>query len=509
MKYKPEDAFPKGEGKKKSPKKKGRPSPSKLAQTSRRHNSKYDNSSYDPRKDSPFVPGVVHVVLKEGLDGRRIAEQLQGGDDSGNDSRSYYGDDYKGYGPKLSAFRRILEQHRPISIEPTFDATPPGLEKEENPPAGRERFLTIHFSTKENTKLISKKLRDTNVVEQAVPVPRLSPPAGPLDDPLAVPLASGESAQWYIQRCGIDDAWQLKGTGLFFSGQGVVVADLDWGFRMTHQDLVGRVASTYNSMTGGTYVGTGTSYPHGVAVLGLLSAAANGVGMSGVAFGADLWAIQADKTTTSGSTPTFINWVFAIDYVRRTNSTGRRKIICLEVQTIDQCNVESDPVVHQAIRDAIAAGVVVCVPAGNGDRDAGRNSSNAPFAPTGSILVGATSFNTNVATNRRQPRSNWGPSVVVSAPGDPNNDLTCGTSTTQAYRNFGYTSGAVPKVAGTVALMLEANPALTHAEIRDILVNTGTAITDPGTKPIGRFLNATGAIAEAQRRAVIINAVAV
>jgi hypothetical protein len=496
MNHEPEDASPHGEGKKEIPKHEERLNPPYSVQTS--PSDTKDSYSDDGPRSSPFVPGVVQLVLKQGLDGRRIAERLQSGDDYDHDD------------PNISKLRSILNQHRLDRIELSFDSPTPGVEKEANPPAGRERFLTIYFSTHENTRLISKKLRESNLVEEAVPAAILAPPSNPLADNFTVPGASGESRQWYLQRCRIDAGWQLKGPGQFFSGQGVVVADLDWGFRLSHDDLKDRVEHQYNIMSRTDYVGSGSLYYHGTAVLGLLGGAANGEGMAGVAFEAALWAIQADKGQPSGTAvPNFGYWRQAIDHVRSRPSNGRRKVICLEVQTLDQCNVESDPVIRQTVRDAIAAGIVVCVPAGNGDKNAGLNSLNEPFTATGSILVGATRYDTNVAVNAKLPRSNWGPSVVMAAPGDPTRDITCGTLSATSYRDFGLTSGATPKVAGTAALILEANPQLTHAEVRDILVATGTAVTTTAAKPLGRFLNAGAAIAEAQRRAVVLDVVVV
>ena len=151
------------------------------------------------------------------------------------------------------------------------------------------------------------------------------------------------------------------------------------------------------------------------------------------------------------------------------------------------------------LRDAIASGVVVCVPAGNGNKDAGLDLNGNSFCETNSILVGATLFDDDPAVNRKSPLSNWGDRVVVSAPGEETNDVTCGSNTDDELVNeFGRTSGATPKVAGTAALMLEANPNLTHAEIRSILACTGTPVADTGSTPVGTFLNAYGAVCQAQ-----------
>lgn len=445
-----------------------------------------DDTSYnDARTGSGVVPGVVQVLLKEGLDARRIADRLQRDDPHGDD-------------PNVARLRDILSQHRILRAEATFDAPPAGRKREAKPPPGRERYLTIFFATQEDTRDISKKLRDSPFIDRAVPAPRLIPPSSPLTEPKMQPPI----AQWYIPRCKIDLAWKAKGSGQFYSGQGVVLADLDWGYLTNHEDFQNRIERTYNaaSPTGGPYVGMG-QISHGTKVLGLLGAGVNDKGITGVAFGAALWAIQADGLSSS-STPAFNQWASAIDYVRTEDTGGRPKVICLEVETAEHCNAESDLVVNKAVKDAIAAGVVVCVPAGNGDRDAGLDGDNQSFDETGSILVGATKYDANADRNPKLVRSNWGPRVVVSAPGDPNKDITCSTSILQKYGHLGLTSGSTPKVAGTVALMLEANPALSHAEIRDILYNTGTPIADaPAGHEIGKFLDAAAAVAEAQRRA--------
>ena len=121
---------------------------------------------------------------------------------------------------------------------------------------------------------------------------------------------------------------------------------------------------------------------------------------------------------------------------------------------------------------------------------------------TGSILVGATAY--DPAVNPRAGFSNYGPRIVVSAPGDTDHDLTCGSSSDSDYRNgFGGTSGATPKVAATAALMVAVNRDLTQAEIRTILHSTGSAIVTAVEKPVGTFLDSEAAVGEARRRKLL------
>lgn len=408
-------------------------------------------------------------------------------------------------------------------------------------------FFTVHFSPTKDPVEIAKEFERLPIVEKAYPVPTVIPPdqirwekaeraklslaeieragvrvvgpclfsriavrpcagATPLDEPLVgnrdtlyiVDPARNLENQWYIYRCNADSAWALA------CGEGVVVADIDWGYRTTHEDLASKfdMSHAYNSYDGGTDVDHGTDIDHGTAVTGLAGAEDNNVGMIGFAYGCTLWPIQANR---AGPGPALggNSWANAIDWVRA-QTTSARKVIILEVQTSTFGNYEMVASVNAAIITAIADGVVVCVAAGNGNRDAGLDDSFPtpnPIPFTGSIVVGATEY--DPGTNPRAWFSNWGTRVDVAAPGDMDHDLTCDSSSDDSYRNgFGGTSGATPKVAGTVAMMLQCNPNLTPAEVRDIIRTTAspTVVTQPD-RPVGGFLDTYAAVREACRRA--------
>lgn len=406
----------------------------------------------------------------------------------------------------LSSLNQLLQAHGLRLAEPSFrevsqqvDA-PDGIREVQPPePSNREHFVTLHFPEDADLVRISEELNQLPEVERAVPVPNVLPPDTPRNEPrvgtssqVTVNPATGLENQWYVFRCRVDRIWDQA------SGEGVVLADIDWGYRTTHQDLSSRISLTHNSFDGSGDVTQGSSVSHGTAVLGIAGGADNDVGMAGIAYEATLWAIQSDSgpgTPVGGD-----SWANAIDFVRRTDSGGKRKVINLEVQTGRFGNIEMVPAVNQAIKDAIASGVVVCVAAGNGNRDAGTDDLGNPIPPTGSILVGATEY--HPTENRRADFSNFGSQVVVSAPGDASHDLTCSSAADDAYRNaFGGTSGATPKIAATAALMLSVNPGLSHEDIRAILQATGTPIVTAPGKPVGTFLNAQAAVTEARRRA--------
>lgn len=362
------------------------------------------------------------------------------------------------------------------------------------------QFIRLRFAPGTSAQEVTAALQRVPEVKEAVAVPRAEPPEpAPLpSDPLiggaslATDPATGLESQWYLHRMRVPAAWR------FGRGADIIVADIDWGFRITHEDLRDAVERTYNAVDGGTNVTQGRNAAHGTAVLGIVGARANTLGIAGIAPEVRLWAIQGDSSP-SGQRQFTEPWAEAIDFVRRTDTGSRRKVIILEVQTGIGGNYEQIPSVRRAIRAAIVDGCVVCVAAGNGNRPADRNDADQPFEPTGSILVGATEHHST--QNKRAFFSNFGSRVIVSAPGDLQHDLTCGQTADNAYRNgFGGTSGATPKVAGTVALMLSVNPALSHEDVREILSGTGLPVTEEPGKPIGVLVNAEAAVAEALRR---------
>src|SRR5207244_6317047 len=109
---------------------------------------------------------------------------------------------------------------------------------------------------------VAQELSLLLVVVRAAPVPRALPPlaviaVSPLTEPLVgttdqvvVDPQTGLEHQWYLFRCHVDEAWRES------RGAGVVLADIDWGFRVTHEDLASRLdlAHAHNACDGGSDV---------------------------------------------------------------------------------------------------------------------------------------------------------------------------------------------------------------------------------------------------------------
>lgn len=397
-----------------------------------------------------------------------------------------------------SELKEILAHHKLLKWKPSFPLQYPwSMETNEEArvsyfKAGRDRFVTFSFPLDEDVLGVAKELRKVPGIKQAVAIPNIAPPQGPLAEPLTggsdvvtTSAGGGLTNQWYLFRCGVHQAWEHA------TGRGVVIADIDWGFNVDHEDLQARITQTQNTLNlpNPLPVNNGHRIQHGNAVLGLAGAAVNDLGMAGIAFEAELWAIQAGTQASRDH----CSWVAAKKYVRSTPSNGR-KVIILEIQTEGGGNIEMVPIINHEIILAINDGIVVCVPAGNGSGDAGIGDDNHPIPETGSILVGATRFDLEID---QRFGSKGGDRVVVYAPGDLDHDLTCGRE--RYLERFGGTSGATAKVAGVVALMLEKNDQLSPLAVRDILRRSQKHVVheaDPQVR-VGKLLDAEQAVNDA------------
>ena len=400
--------------------------------------------------------------------------------------------------------KEILERNQLISWKPSFPLLYPwsrecSIESARDSyfESGRDKFVTFKFALNTDVIRIAKELTKLQEIDQAVSVPQIGPPHHTLTEPMTGNNNHNDTVcgpggcqtyQWYLERCDVPGAWEQGA-----SGKGVVIADIDWGFDLTHPDLLRTESKSV--ITNSPNVSDGNLLHHGNGVLGLAGAAISEEGMAGIAFDSTLWAIQAGTGVINRPVVEPEFWVGAINFVRTTPALGR-KVIILEAQTRDFSNIEMVPTIRKEISDAIDEQIVVCVPAGNGNRsgDAGLDDLGLPIPDSGSIVVGATNFDPDPDTNPFGA-SNGGSRVVVYAPGDPENDLTCGSTPIRYRLHFGGTSSATAKVAGVVALMLEKNDQLTPQNIREILGHSHKYVVDQGSR-VGVLLDANQAVAE-------------
>ena len=157
---------------------------------------------------------------------------------------------------------------------------------------------------------------------------------------------------------------------------------------------------------------------------------------------------------------------------------------------------------NESVANAVDAGAIVLVAAGNDDQDA---SAFTPANAPDSITVAAVGNGAN-GTPTKASYSNFGDIVDIAGPGgeqavdndgDGNGDGVLSTINDFVAFYQG-TSMATPHVAGVAMLMKSVNPSLTQDEARGILQDTADTGIDCDDGCGAGQLNALGAVSAAQ-----------
>jgi len=266
-----------------------------------------------------------------------------------------------------------------------------------------------------------------------------------LEDETAAPTAphEGDPAQYILDKMHLPQAHELA------KGDRILVGVIDSGIDVTHPDLAGDIAGTFDAL------GTGLKpHAHGTAIAGAIAAHGR---LMGAAPAAQILAVRAFSGDGADEGTTFaimsgLSWAV---------SHGAR-IINMSFAG------PQDPGIARSLAAAHDKGLILVAAAGN------KGAKSPPLYPAADpdvIAVTATDANDQLPAF-----ANRGRYVAVAAPGvdlmllAPNGTLqfSSGTSFSAAY------------VTGTAALMLERRPDLNPDALRQAL--TGTAHHLEGNK---------------------------
>jgi serine protease len=295
----------------------------------------------------------------------------------------------------------------------------------------------------------------------------------------------------------------------------IVVAVVDTGIRPDHPDLAGRLLDGYDFVTN-TYISNDgdardanptdpgdwvddldratsgsplrsctrrDSIWHGTHIAGIIGAAGNnGTGIAGVNWGSKILPVRVmgkcggyDADIVDG-----IRWAAGLFVPGVPRNKFPARVINLSLGGWGLCSAAY----QTAINDAVNAGAIVVVAAGNTSADA---KDFTPANCQNVITVGATA-----RTGNRATYSNYGPLVTISAPGGDSRtsasdsvlstvDLGKTVPITPGYKGYDGTSMAAAEVSGIVSLMASTRPALTGEEVRFILRSSATAFPTSST----------------------------
>jgi subtilisin family serine protease len=252
-------------------------------------------------------------------------------------------------------------------------------------------------------------------------------------------------------------------------GDGIVVAVIDTGIDGTHPALAGKVIGGYDFVNDDT--NPMDDHRHGTHVAGIIAAQSGE--MTGIAPGVRLLAYKVLNHEGRGLTSDVIAALErALDPNGDGDSSDRADVANL---SLGDRGRPDDPL-SRAVDNAVAAGMVVCVAAGN---DETFHRIGSPAGAARAITVGASTTEEGVETvayfSSRGPATQNGaikPDLVA-----PGRDIRS-TGLNHEYIVLTGTSMATPHVAGLAALLLEEHPDWTPDRVKAALVTTARAVAD-------------------------------
>jgi subtilisin family serine protease len=257
-----------------------------------------------------------------------------------------------------------------------------------------------------------------------------------------------------------------------YQGQGVIVAVVDSGVDYNHADLNSNIWTNTREIAGNSIDDDNNGYiddvhgwdfvqrdndamdvnGHGTHVAGTIAARNDGVGLTGVAYGAKIMPVRVLGNEGGGNyTDVALGVRYAVD-------NGAR-VINLSLGGGGSTEMDA------AIAYASQRGAIVVMAAGN--EAVSSPGYPAQQAINYGVAVGGVNRYRQMPGFSNRAGNNSAMQYVV-APAVDVYSLSIGGS----YRTLNGTSMATPHVAGVVALMLSANPNLTDAQVRYIITST-------------------------------------
>ncbi len=259
---------------------------------------------------------------------------------------------------------------------------------------------------------------------------------------IATIVATQNGATWGLDRID-QNSLPLSTTYTYnTNGSAVDAYIFDTGIRLDHAEFSGRLGSGYNAIN--TTATANDDQGHGTHVAGTV-----GGTTYGVAKGVTLIPVKVLNNLGSG---TYAQIIAGIDWAVA-NHTTRPAVGNMSL------GGGVSAALNDAVRRAIADGIIMCVAAGNNGLSAANYS---PASTPEAITVGATTRTDALATY-----SNRGALVDILAPGSAVTSAYFTSNTATA--SLSGTSMASPHVAGSAALYLEYSPGATTSQVQAAL----------------------------------------
>jgi serine protease AprX len=379
---------------------------------------------------------------------------------------------------KVSKVRHPIRAINAVSVEAT--------------PTAINEILSSDFVAKvERVKSLKRPARDSNFVERMVPSNTRK-------------TATFKSALLLDYGTSITQNQQINVPAvheLGYDGSGVVIAVFDSGFnRLSHESFAHlNILDTWDFVNNDSNVGDendmGTG-SHGTNTLSTIAGFSSG-NLIGPAYAATFYLAKTENNQSETHVEED-NWCAAAEWADQngaqiiSSSLGYTDFDSGTDYSANDMDGETT-IVTLCAEQAAANGIVVINSAGNSGIGSGENTIGAPSDGHSVLAIGAITNN-----GQRSSFSSVGP----SADGRIKPDLVAmGSSVTVAsasadnlYSSVDGTSFACPLTTGVAALVLQANPNLTAAKVRDVLRNTADGASSPDTLYGYGVVNALAAV---------------
>lgn len=378
----------------------------------------------------------------------------------------------------LTQFKTQKKKQRRININTTL------REKAKNSQVEVKNFLLKNNGRNIKSLWISNSLATTvpsHVVDAIAQLPGVTRVVidGVVNIPETTISSSSADLTWNIDVSGAFELWQQG-----YDGNGVVVAIMDTGIDLAHQDLQTRWRGGNNSWydPNGEHASPYDNDGHGTQVTGIILGGNSGGSSIGMAPGAQWIGVKIFNDNGDASYSSIhlgFQWLLDPDNDPQTddmphlvnNSWGLDGLLGL-------CSTEF----QSDIQRLEASGIAVNFSAGN--TGPGQASSISPANYPESFAVGGVDMDLTVSDfSSRGPSSCDGgfyPAMVAPAVDIQTSDRTFGGIFPDNYAIVSGTSFAVPHISGAMALLKNVSPWLTVSDLQLILTRSAMDIWPSG-----------------------------
>ena len=267
------------------------------------------------------------------------------------------------------------------------------------------------------------------------------------------------------------------------TGKDVTVAILDTGIDYTHPDLGGCLGSDCKVIGGYDFINDDADpmddHVHGTHVAGIVAGKGE---ITGVAPDANLLAVKVLAADGAGETAGIIAGIeYAVDPDGDPLTDDGADVINMSLGG----GGSHDGPMSVAVNNAVQAGTVVVVAAGNGGQY-GDIRNTSPASAELAITVASSDKSDYVSSfsSKGAAEAGHGFKPEIIAPGS----LIRSSVLEQGYDSFSGTSMAAPHVAGAVALLKQRYPDASAASLKNRLTSSGVDLElDPLTQGAGRL----------------------